>query len=111
MFFPVRPQYANDRSMIDPDRSLQNNKQLWRNARPAFAEEQVVSVLNPYPGRATNHIQGIEQFLNVQKFTVPGIRLSGKGRLERLCGTLMSSAGVMKNDGQFAHGTSPANIF
>src|ERR1700716_1333195 len=30
MFFPVRPQYANDRTMIDPDRSLQNNEQLWR---------------------------------------------------------------------------------
>jgi len=71
-------------------------------ARPAFAQDQVVGVLNAQAGGAPNQVEGIEQFLNVEKTDVPGMFLAGERGSERVGGTLMSSAGVVKNDGQFA---------
>ena len=88
--------------MVKTNGPLQNHEELRRKARPAFAEDQVVGVLNAQARGATNQVEGIEQFLNVEKIDVPGVCLAGERGFESVRCTLMSSAGVVKNDGQFA---------
>ena len=82
--------------------ALQNDQELARKARPAFAENQIVGVLNAQAGRAANQVEGIEQLLDVEKSDIPGVLLGGESGFEGIRGTLMSSAGVVENDGQFA---------
>ena len=88
--------------MVETDGRLQNDQQLRREARPAFAQDQVVGVLNAQAGGATNQVEGIEQLLNVEKSDVPGMFLAGERGFEGFRRAAMSSAGVVKNDGQFA---------
>ena len=63
---------------------------------------QVVGVLNAQAGGATKEVEGIEQLLNVEKADVPRMLLPGESTFESVGCTLMSSAGVVKNDSQFA---------
>ena len=101
MLRPVGAERLHDRRMVGTDGPLQNDQQLRCKAGPAFAEDQVVGVLNAQAGGAANQVEGIEQFLNVEETDVPWIFLLGKSVFESLCGALMSSAGVVKNDSQF----------
>ena len=83
---------------------------MRREAGPAFAEDQVVSVLNAQARGAANQVERVEQLLNVEKSNFPRRFLPGESVFESLSGTLMSSAGVVENDGQFAQ-ESPIVIF
>ena len=88
--------------MVGTDGPLQNQQELRSEARPASAENQVVGVLNAQARGATKQVEGVEQFLNIKKGDVPGILLRGERGFESLRCTLMSSASVVKNYGQFA---------
>ncbi len=88
--------------MVGTDRALKNEQELRREAGPAFAEDQIIGVLNAQAGGATNQVEGIEQFLNVEKADIPGTLLGGESGFEGFRGALMASAGVMVNDGKFA---------
>ena len=81
------------------DRSLKDKQELGREAGPAFAQNQVVGVLNAQACGATNKVEGIEQFLNVENAHVPGMFLAGESGFESVRCTLMSSASVVENDG------------
>src|SRR5712692_621046 len=95
--------------MVETDGPLQNEQQRRRETRPAFAQDQVVSVLNAQARGATNQIEWIEQLLNVEKADFPRLFLGGENRFESFRCTLMSSARVVENDGQFAQ-WSPESV-
>ena len=88
--------------MVETYGPFQKHQQLRREARPAFAQNQIVGVLNAQASEAANHVEGIEQLLNVENRDVPGMFLRGKSSFQGVRRTLMPSASVMKNDGQFA---------
>jgi hypothetical protein len=88
--------------MVETDGPLQKDQELRREARPASAEDQVVGVLNAQARGATKQVEGIEQFLNVEEADVPRMFLPGESGFESVRCTLMSSAGVVENDSQFA---------
>jgi hypothetical protein len=102
MLRPISAEQFHDRRMVETDGRLKNDQELGREARPAFAEDQVVGVLNAEAGGAANQVEGIEQFLNVEKSDVPGMFLAGESGFESVGGAPMSSASVVENDGQFA---------
>jgi hypothetical protein len=54
--------------------------------------------LNAQPGCATNEVEGIEQFLNIEQRDVPTIVLGRQSSFEGFGGTAMASAGVMEDD-------------
>jgi hypothetical protein len=85
--------------MVKTDGPLEKDQELRCKARPAFAENQVVGVLNSQARGATNHIEGIEQFLNVEEADVPGMFLAGESGFEGFRCALMASAGVVENNG------------
>ena len=85
--------------MIKADGALQNDQKLGREARPASTEDQVIRVLNSQARGPTKQVEGIEQFLNVENAHVPGMFLAGESGFEGFRCTLMSSAGVVENDG------------
>ena len=85
--------------MVNADRSLQNDQELRREARPAFAQDEVVGVLNAQAGGATKQVEGIEQFLKVEESDVPRMFLARESGFEGFCCAAMSSAGVVENDG------------
>ena len=78
MLRPVRPEQFHDRRMVDANRPLQHHQQLRRKTRPAFAQDQIVSVLNAQAGGAANQVERIEQFLNVEKSDIPRMLLAPK---------------------------------
>ena len=85
--------------MVGADRPLQNDQELRREARPAFAQDQVVGVLNAQAGGATKQVEGIEQLLNVEETDIPRICLAEKRGFESVSRAAMSTAGVVENDG------------
>ena len=85
--------------MIKTDGGLQNDEKLGRETRPPSAEDQVVGVLNSQARRPTNHIERIEQFLNIENADVPGMFLAGESGFEGFGCATMASASVMENDG------------
>jgi hypothetical protein len=99
---PVSSERFHDWRVVGADRPLQNDQKLRREARPAFAQDQVVGVLNAQARGAAKQVEGIEQFLNVEEGDVPRMFLPGKRGFESVRCTLMSSAGVVENDSQFA---------
>ncbi len=109
MLRPVSAECFHNRRMVETDGSLQNEQQLLCEARPAFAQDQVVGVLNAQTRGATNQVEGIEQFLNVEKSDFPWMFLPRESRFESVCCAAMSSAGMVENDGQFAQ-WSPESV-
>ena len=99
MLRPVGSERFHDWRMVGADRPLQNDQKLRREARPAFAQDQVVSVLNAQAGGATKQVEGIEQLLKVEKSDLPRMFLAGESGFESFCCAAMSSAGVVENDG------------
>ena len=110
MLRPVSPERFHDRRMVETDGPLQKDQELGREARPAFAEDQVVSVLNAQTSGAAKQVERVEQFLYVEKSNFPRAFLPGESVFESLSSTLMASAGVVENDGQFTQ-ESPIVIF
>src|SRR6266478_6253385 len=92
--------------MVQMDRSLKDKQELRREAGPAFAQNQVVGVLNAEACGATNKVDGVEQVLNVENAHCPRMVLAGESGFEGVRCTLMSSASVVENDGYFAQDLS-----
>src|SRR6266853_3418681 len=57
---PITSQRPDDRRVIRPDRSLQNDQQVRRDACPPLAQDQIVSVLNAQTGGAANQVERIQ---------------------------------------------------
>src|ERR1700678_4506463 len=102
MLRPISTERFHDRRLVGADRSLQKNQQLRRNTGPAFSQDQVIDILNAQARRAAHQVEGIKQFLKVEKSNLPGIFLFAESGPERIRSATMSAAGMMVNDSQFA---------
>lgn len=71
IFSPIRSQRLHDRGMVEANRSLKDAEELRRKSRPATAQNLVVGVLDSDAGEAAQQIEGIEQFLYVEKSDIP----------------------------------------
>ncbi len=99
MLRPVITQSFHNGAMVEADGRLQNDQKLGGEACPSAPQDLVVSVLNTYTGGSFNQVERIEQLLNVEQADFPGMLLPGERFLESVGGALMTSAGVVINNG------------
>ena len=57
--------------MIKADHGVHRRQQILRSQGPAFREKKVVNVLKPQAGGFTEHIQRIQQFLQIDQLYPP----------------------------------------
>jgi hypothetical protein len=96
--------------VVEPDRSLKDAKKLGRKSRPAPAQDLVVGVLNPYAGEAPKQIEGVEQFLDIEKTYFPRMRLLAECASHRFRCVSVAAAGMVIDDGQSSHAWLSAEV-
>ena len=110
MLRPEIPQDADNPRLVQPDSALQKHQKLRRQARPAFSQQQVVAILQPVSGGPMNHINRIQQFLQIQKANIPRILLLLEDRLQRSSGVAMSTTRIVKHNGEVTHDQPPCPV-
>src|SRR5262249_28680642 len=105
MFRPVGSQQVDDPRVIKTNRRLQDNQKLRRKTGPAFPQNEIVGVFNAQACYSAKYVNWREQFLDIEQFDLPGIRLRGQPVLQSVGCCPMPTAGVMEDDGQLAQGS------
>jgi hypothetical protein len=84
--------------MIQTDEGLQNDEELGRGARPAFAQNQVVGIFNMQSCDAAQKVDGRKQVLDIEQGHVPRLGLRGKRGFQGIGCTAMAAAGVVEHN-------------
>src|SRR5579871_522806 len=96
-------QQLDHRLVKDANRELQYAQQLRGAQSPAIAQQNVVLLLNLYPGEFLQDVQVIGQFLELHQVDLPSPLLLADYRLQSDRCVAMSPAGVVKQDVNLFH--------
>src|ERR1700690_204108 len=96
ILLPILAQQLYRWPVIHPNDPLQDGQQLRSQAGPAFAEDEVVAILNAEAGEFFQQVEFVELFLKVEKGDLPA--LSFENAFEGFGGAAMAATGIKEND-------------
>src|SRR5258707_4654308 len=96
VLFPILTEHLYRWPVIHPHHALQHRKQLRREPGPAFAENQVVAVVDAKAGDLLQQVELVELFLKVEKPYFPA--LGFEHAFQRFGSAAMSAARIKEDD-------------
>src|ERR1700730_701334 len=106
VFLPILAEHLYRWPVIQADDGLQQGKQLRSEASPAFAQNQVVTILNANAGDFPQQVELVELFLKVEEADFPA--LGFEYAFQRFGSAAMTASRIKEDDCESAaHGPFP----
>src|SRR5262249_37843619 len=102
VFLPILCQHFHCRAVIHANDTLQDGQKLWREARPALSQNQVVTILNAKPSELFQKVEWAQKSLKVHQPHLHRLPLPFKHSLERFGRAAMPASGIEEDDGDLA---------
>src|SRR6267142_5346599 len=103
MLAPKVFQQTDQRLVKQANRCLQHTKEVGTAQRPAVLQQNVVLLLDAYPGEPAQYVEPVGQVLELNELDLPVALLLGNDRLQGHRSVAMSATAVVENDVHFFH--------